>query len=103
MKKVLAAAILLLIYVYQGCSNKPALQAFDEQIVILVSLEGFRADYLDLYPTPNISHLIEEGVRAASLIPSHPAKTFPNHYTLVTGLYPAHHGIVANVMYDPIF
>lgn len=55
------------------------------------------------YPTPHLASLAERGVRAASMLPAFPSKTFPNHYALVTGLYPAHHGIVANVLYDPVF
>jgi predicted AlkP superfamily pyrophosphatase or phosphodiesterase len=67
--------------------------------VILVSIDGFRADYLGT-ETPNLNSLAERGVHAKWLIPSFPTKTFPNHYTIVTGLYPAHHGIVANSIWD---
>ncbi len=74
-----------------------------EPIVILVSIDGYRADYFDRYPTPNLRKLAQKGVRAAGMIPAHPTKTFPNHYTIVTGLYPSNHGIAANVMYDPVF
>jgi predicted AlkP superfamily pyrophosphatase or phosphodiesterase len=69
--------------------------------VILVSFDGFRWDYLSKAPTPNLQRLITRGVRASSLIPSFPSKTFPNHYSIVTGLYPGHHGIVANNIFDP--
>lgn len=69
--------------------------------VILVSLDGFRPDYLDRYDTPNLHWIIEHGVHSKYMIPSFPTKTFPNHYTIATGLYPAHHGIIANYMYDP--
>jgi predicted AlkP superfamily pyrophosphatase or phosphodiesterase len=71
--------------------------------VILISLDGFRADYLEKYRAPNLSRLAAEGVRARWLIPSFPSLTFPNHYTIATGLYPQHHGIVNNEMYDPVF
>lgn len=64
-------------------------------VTILVSLDGFRADYLDRGITPNLSRLAAGGVRAA-MRPSFPSKTFPNHWTLVTGLRPDRHGIVAN-------
>lgn len=70
-------------------------------ILLLVSFDGWRADYGSVAPTPNLDALARRGVRAQSLIPSFPSKTFPNHYTIVTGLYPQHHGIVANVMEDP--
>jgi predicted AlkP superfamily pyrophosphatase or phosphodiesterase len=64
--------------------------------VVLVSLDGFRWDYNKLYNTPNLNKLAFEGVKADRLIPSFPTKTFPNHYTIVTGLYPDHHGIIDN-------
>src|SRR5215212_4924383 len=62
--------------------------------VILISLDGFRYDYLEKYNPPTLNKLAKEGVRAKWMMPSFPTKTFPNHYTIVTGLYPAHHGIV---------
>jgi predicted AlkP superfamily pyrophosphatase or phosphodiesterase len=68
--------------------------------VILISLDGFRWDYTDRYAPPAISRLAREGVRAKWMIPSFPTKTFPNHYTVATGLYPSHHGIVENNVYD---
>jgi predicted AlkP superfamily pyrophosphatase or phosphodiesterase len=75
-------------------------QAFDP-IVILVSFDGWRWDYIDRAPVPNLTALAARGVRAKELIPSFPALTFPNHYTIVTGLYPGHHGIVSNTMWTP--
>ncbi|HEX8736040.1 MAG TPA: ectonucleotide pyrophosphatase/phosphodiesterase [Pyrinomonadaceae bacterium] len=68
--------------------------------VILISLDGFRYDYLEKYKPPVLNKLAGSGVRAKWMIPSFPTKTFPNHYTIVTGLYPAHHGIVENNIYD---
>jgi predicted AlkP superfamily pyrophosphatase or phosphodiesterase len=70
-------------------------------ILILVSFDGWRADYINRFPVPNLKALAARGVRARALIPSFPVLTFPNHYTIVTGLYPEHHGIVANAMRDP--
>ncbi len=69
--------------------------------MLLISIDAFRADYLGLGITPNLSRLADEGVRAQWMTPSYPALTFPNHYTLVTGLRPDHHGIVHNTMADP--
>ena len=69
--------------------------------VILVSLDGWRWDYHTRAQVPNLRSLIARGIRAEGLIPSFPTKTFPNHYTLVTGLYPGHHGVVGNMMRDP--
>jgi predicted AlkP superfamily pyrophosphatase or phosphodiesterase len=71
--------------------------------VILISLDGFRYDYLDLYQPPNLNSLARSGVRARWMTPSFPSKTFPNHYTIATGLYPQDHGIVENNMYDAGF
>jgi predicted AlkP superfamily pyrophosphatase or phosphodiesterase len=68
-------------------------------VTILVSIDGFRADYLDRGVTPNLSALAAKGVHAA-MRPSFPSKTFPNHWTLVTGLRPDRSGIVANSMED---
>ena len=68
--------------------------------VILISLDGFRWDYMDKYNAANLKALAKDGVRAKWMIPSFPTKTFPNHYTIATGLYPAHHGIVENNVYD---
>lgn len=64
--------------------------------VVLVSMDGFRWDYSQIYNTPNLDKLALDGVMAERLIPSFPTLTFPNHYTLATGLYPDHHGLVNN-------
>ena len=71
------------------------------QPLILVSIDGFRADYLRRGDTPMLAALARDGVRAVAMKPAFPTLTFPNHYTLVTGLYPDHHGIVNNRMVDP--
>lgn len=68
--------------------------------VLLVSIDGFRPDYLERGQTPVLTKLAAGGVRAEWMLPSFPTLTFPNHYTIVTGLYPDHHGIVHNSMYD---
>lgn len=68
--------------------------------VILISLDGYRYDYLDRFQPPTLNKLAREGVRAKWMIPSFPTKTFPNHYTVVTGLYPQNHGLVENNVYD---
>src|SRR5579883_79300 len=69
--------------------------------VILISIDGYRTDYLQRGLSPNLQALANRGVRAQWMTPSFPSLTFPNHFTLVTGLYPDHHGIVANEMEDP--
>ena len=68
--------------------------------VILISFDGFRADYLDKYNAPNFSRVAKAGVRAQRMIPVFPSKTFPNHYSIVTGDYAETHGIVSNRFWD---
>ena len=93
---------LVLLFLLAGCASTPrpdtAPGAPDP--VVLVSIDGFRADYLDLGITPNLSRIAAEGVRAQWMNPSYPSLTFPNHYSIVTGLRPDHHGIVHNRMHD---
>ena len=69
-------------------------------MLLLVSLDGFRWDYLDRPGAVRLRELAARGVRAERLIPVFPAKTFPAHYSIVTGLYPEQHGIIANSMWD---
>lgn len=69
--------------------------------VILVSIDGYRADYNALFLPPNLRDLEHSGVSAKSLRPPYPSKTFPSHYSISTGLTPAHHGFVSNEFYDP--
>lgn len=71
-----------------------------DRYVILVSMDGFRWDYSQKYYTPNLDKIAKKGVKAKSLIPSFPSVTFPNHYSIATGLYPDHHGLVHNNFYD---
>ena len=68
--------------------------------VVVVSLDAFKPEYLDSFPVPNLRALAERGVRARWVQPVMPTLTFPNHYTIATGLYPAHHGIVSNTILD---
>lgn len=68
--------------------------------VVLVSYDGFRHDYVDRFDLPNFKKFIRSGASAAALVPSFPSLTFPNHYTLITGLYPGHHGIISNRFVD---
>lgn len=72
-------------------------------LLVLVSLDAFRWDYCLQHPaeTPHLRQLMREGVSARGLVPAYPSNTFPNHYTLVTGLYPSHHGIINNEFFDP--
>jgi predicted AlkP superfamily pyrophosphatase or phosphodiesterase len=94
--------IFLLSFILLGCenTNENTNETYNNY-VILVSFDGFRWDYPDLYKTPNFDQLAEDGVKADRLIPSFPTKTFPNHYSLATGLYPDHHGIINNSFQAP--
>lgn len=80
--------------------NTAAQQA--KHYVVLVSLDGFRYDYAAKYGAKNLLAMAARGATAPDgMIPSYPSVTFPNHFSIVTGLYPDHHGIVANAFYDP--
>ena len=85
---------------FVNCSISSA-QNDSLQTTVILSLDGFRWDYPGKACTPNLDLIAENGVKAVSLIPSFPSKTFPNHYTIATGLVPDHHGIVNNSFYDP--
>lgn len=84
-------------------ANAPnALSQQGKPYVVLVSLDGFRYDYVKKYSAPNLLAMAKRGASAPEgMIPSYPSSTFPNHLSLITGLYPEHHGIVANIFYDP--
>jgi predicted AlkP superfamily pyrophosphatase or phosphodiesterase len=72
-----------------------------EQYVVLISLDGYRYDYTDRFKPENLVKFIQGGTAAAAMIPSFPTKTFPNHYTIATGMLPENHGLVDNTFYDP--
>lgn len=73
----------------------------DKPYVILISADGFRTDYLEKFNPKFLNKMRAQGVSAKSMLPSFPSITFPNHYTIVTGLLPSHHGVIGNQMYDP--
>jgi predicted AlkP superfamily pyrophosphatase or phosphodiesterase len=93
-------ALALLVALGSGPAHRLSAQTAADSPLFLISLDGFRWDYLRKAPAPALQRLVERGVRAEGLIPSFPTKTFPNHYTIVTGLAPEHHGIVANDIRD---
>jgi predicted AlkP superfamily pyrophosphatase or phosphodiesterase len=101
MGRVVVGLLLVLACAGAGIAQSGRAAAEFPPTVILVSFDGWRWDYDTKAPAPNLRSLMARGVRAESLIPSFPSKTFPNHYTIVTGLYPGHHGIVGNVVRDP--
>lgn len=81
----------------EGTASAPG----KKPLVILIGIDGFKPDYLLRGNSPTLDGMIETGAFARGLVPSFPSVTFPNHYTLVTGKVPDHHGIVNNVMVDP--
>ncbi len=84
-----------------GSSAPNSPETLKKPYVVLVSMDGFRYDYVEKYKLPNLKRIATEGVSAEAMIPVFPSKTFPNHYSIVTGLYPEKHGIVSNSFYDP--
>ena len=92
-KLILVLTLYLSISVSVFAGSKP--------YVILVSFDAFRWDYLNRGISPNLEKIKENGVSALSLLPAFPSKTFPNHQSIITGMYPSHHGIIANTFGDP--
>jgi len=84
-----------------ACSN-PSPRDAETPPLLLISIDGFRHDYLDLTDTPALDRLVAGGFKADSLHHVFPTKTFPTHYSIVTGRHPGTHGVVANSMWDPI-
>ncbi|MBS0516151.1 MAG: alkaline phosphatase family protein [Proteobacteria bacterium] len=101
MKSSLRAIVALCVLFLVACAA-PAPKPIAQAPLILISIDGFRADFFDRGLTPNLKTLAADGVHARAMRPAFPTLTFPNHYTLVTGLYPDHHGIVNNRFTDPV-
>ena len=95
MRRIIALALII---VSVSCF---AQKSTDKPYLVVLSMDGFRWDYADSYPTPNLHAITQQGVHAKALIPPFPSITFPSHYTMATGLYPDHHGIVNNAFCDP--
>jgi alkaline phosphatase D len=89
-------SLIMIIAGFSGEKRKPA-----KNYVVLVSFDAFRWDYPQIYNTPNLNRLAAEGVKADRLISSFPTNTFPNHYSIATGLYPDHHGLINNTFFAP--
>ncbi len=94
MKKIIFVFVFLVAAISSIAQHEPA------PYVILVSFDGFRYDYVKNFNPPHFKEFISNGTQAEALIPSFPSKTFPNHYTLVTGLHPGNHGLLDNSFYD---
>ncbi len=95
--RIFPVVVLLLAIV--SCTQPGKMQ--EKPYVVMLSMDGFRWDYTDKVHTPNFDKIAAKGVKAKSLKSSFPTKTFPNHYSMATGLVPDHHGIVLNSFYDP--
>ncbi|MEO5827064.1 MAG: alkaline phosphatase family protein, partial [Luteimonas sp.] len=91
---------MLAVWLLAACATLPN-QAPTRQ-VLLVSIDGLRADAIGSGTMPTLDAMAKAGVHAAWMNPSYPTLTFPNHYSMVTGLRPDHHGIVNNTMRDPV-
>ena len=77
-------------------SSSSLIYAGNDQYVLLISMDGFRADYLEKTHTPNFDKMAKNGIRSDGLIPVFISKTFPNHYSIATGMYAENHGLIAN-------
>lgn len=97
-KQLFLTASLVFIFATDICAQKPVKDL--KPTIILISIDGFRYDYFEKFLPPTLNKLSREGVRARWMIPSFPTKTFPNHYTIATGLYTEHHGIIENNIWD---
>jgi predicted AlkP superfamily pyrophosphatase or phosphodiesterase len=95
---LLAAAVAVSSALALAAQSRPAAGG---PLTILISFDGWRWDYDRRVPAPALRALMARGVRAEALIPAFPTKTVPNHYSMATGLYPGHHGMIANVIRDP--
>jgi predicted AlkP superfamily pyrophosphatase or phosphodiesterase len=84
--------------VIAGRKNNP--DQFKKPYVILISADGFRADFAEIHQASFLQSMAKKGVKADYMTPSFPTLTFPNHYSIITGLYPSHHGLVDNTFYD---
>ncbi|MEO7072013.1 MAG: ectonucleotide pyrophosphatase/phosphodiesterase [Rhodanobacter sp.] len=93
---------LLLLTLALGAGLATAAAVVPPTPLLLVSIDAYRPDYLNRELSPTLAMLARDGVRATSMQPAFPTLTFPNHYTIVTGRMPDHHGIVANTMRDPL-
>jgi predicted AlkP superfamily pyrophosphatase or phosphodiesterase len=103
-RRFVATCLLIAALVAAGCRTDPPPRPApppSAPTVIVLSLDGWRWDYHTKAALPAVKRLIAGGVRAERLVPGFPSKTFPNHYSIVTGLYPGHHGVIGNTMTDP--
>ena len=95
---------ILLTSIISAIHSSPVLnKTVSPPLLLLISFDGFRWDYPDIYKLPNFNSLLKRGVRVKHIDNSFATVTFPSHFTIATGLYEETHGVVANTMYDPTF
>ena len=94
MSMIIFVLVLISLVGKSTCSSLP--------LLLLVSFDGFRWDYPDLYPLVNLNSIVQRGIRLTHIENSFATVTFPSHYTMVTGLFEESHGVVANEIFDPI-
>ena len=75
-------------------------EALEKPYLIFISADGYRYDYTEKHNAQNLQKFSNEGVKAKAMLPSYPSITFPNHWSIITGLYPSHHGLIDNFFYD---
>lgn len=98
MKKLFHSTCLIFLVFLLSCSGS---KTEKDTYLVILSMDGFRWDYPNMTATPNLDSIARVGVKVEAIRSVFPSKTFPNHYTMATGLYPDHHGIVNNHFYDP--
>ena len=109
MKKIVNLIILFCFFLLASCQFgiqdrvglTNASKHLNKPYVLLISIDGYRHDYTSLYRPPHLNNFIKKGIRAKGLISVYPSNTFPNHYSIVTGMHPGKHGIVSNSFWDP--
>ena len=92
--------LLNLVFIVAAVLSAAACNRHKTNYTVIVSLDGFRWDYPQKFDMPFMDSLAKVGVKA-NMSPSFPSSTFPNHFTLATGLVPDHHGLVSNNFWNP--
>ena len=100
MRRLITLSLLLTAGFLSGQQRTNSEWAMNQPYVVIISIDGFRYDYAEKFNAQTLLDIKKSGSSAKSMVPSFPSKTFPNHYTLISGLYPDNHGIVGNSFYS---